>query len=137
MYPAPRNEPSHIHETFMRDFVSITKALADENRLRMLVALRDRELCACQIIELFGLAPSTVSKHMWILNQARLVERRKQGRWMYYRQAGRDAPAPVRAAIRWVQQSLLEDPRILQDARRLEAILRIDPEVLCKRQCRR
>jgi DNA-binding transcriptional ArsR family regulator len=121
----------------VREFVSVTKALADENRLRMLLALKDRELCACQITELFGLASSTVSKHMWVLSQARLVDRRKQGRWMYYRQAGRDAPAPVRAAIRWVHQSLVEDPRILRDARRLEAILRVDPEVLCRRQCRR
>jgi len=45
------------------------------------------ELCACQIIEMLGLAPSTVSKHMSILRQAGLVETRKEGRWIYYRLA--------------------------------------------------
>ncbi len=40
----------------MRDLMKITKALADENRIRVLLALRGGELCACQITELFGLA---------------------------------------------------------------------------------
>jgi ArsR family transcriptional regulator, arsenate/arsenite/antimonite-responsive transcriptional repressor len=45
-------------------------------------------LCLSQIIELLGLAPSTVSKHMAILHQAGLAETRKDGRWIYYRLAG-------------------------------------------------
>ena len=58
----------------MREFMNITKALADANRVRMLLALRGRELCVCQITELFGLAPSTMSKHLSILYQAGLVD---------------------------------------------------------------
>ena len=61
----------------MRDFMNIVKALGDENRVRALLALRTSELCVCQIIELLGLAPSTVSKHMSILKQARLVDTRE------------------------------------------------------------
>ena len=49
----------------MREFMNITKALADENRVRALLALRKGELCVCQITELFGLAASTVSKHLF------------------------------------------------------------------------
>jgi len=67
----------------MRDFMSITKALSDENRVRALFALRQRELCVCQIIEFLNLVPSTVSKHMAILKQAHLVEGQKNGRWIY------------------------------------------------------
>jgi DNA-binding transcriptional ArsR family regulator len=74
---------------------------------------------------------------MWILSQARLVDKRKEGRWMYYRQAGRDAPRHVREAIRWVRQALADDPQTARDVKRLEAILKIDPEVLCRRQCKR
>jgi DNA-binding transcriptional ArsR family regulator len=55
----------------MRDILSITKALSDENRVRILIALSHGELCVCQVIELMKLAPSTVSKHMSILKQAR------------------------------------------------------------------
>ena len=72
----------------MESVLAITRALADENRVRALLVLDGRELCVCQLIEFLGLAPSTVSKHMTILRQARLIEGRKKGRWMNYRLAG-------------------------------------------------
>jgi ArsR family transcriptional regulator, arsenate/arsenite/antimonite-responsive transcriptional repressor len=67
----------------MRDRLDVLKALADETRLRALCALRGGELCVCQLIALLELAPSTVSKHLSILRAARLVESRKEGRWIY------------------------------------------------------
>jgi DNA-binding transcriptional ArsR family regulator len=57
----------------MHEFMTVIKALADENRVRVILALHERESCVCQIIDLLGLAPSTVSNHMPILKQARLV----------------------------------------------------------------
>ena len=117
------------------DFMAITKALADENRVRMLLCLRKQELCLCQIIELVGLAPSTVSKHMSILRLARLVEGRKQGRWQYYRLAGLHASPAVRQAIDWVRKSLADDPQAVDDAKHLERILKLDPQKLCESQC--
>jgi DNA-binding transcriptional ArsR family regulator len=72
----------------MRDFLVLVKGLADESRLRTICALKGRELCVCQITELLGLAPSTVSKHMSILHQARLVDSRKEGCWSCYRLPG-------------------------------------------------
>jgi len=116
----------------MRLLMMITKALADENRVRMLMALRGRELCVCQIIELFGLAPSTVSKHMWILRSAGLVEARRDGRWVYYRLAGEDASAEVRGALRWLEGSLSADRQATADALRLEEVLKLDLEALCR-----
>jgi ArsR family transcriptional regulator, arsenate/arsenite/antimonite-responsive transcriptional repressor len=118
----------------LRAITDIAKALADENRMRMLYSLRQQELCVCQLIEFSGLAPSTASKHMSILRQARLVEARKDGRWVHYRLAGDDAPAEAREAVAWVCRSLDDDPRADQDRQRLAAILQEDPEVLCKRQ---
>jgi ArsR family transcriptional regulator len=120
----------------MREFMNITKALADEKRVRTLLALRKGELCVCQITELFGLAVSTVSKHLSILYQAGLVESRKNGRWIYYRLPGKEAPVAVREAIAWVEKSLAENRRITEDTRQLKKLLKLDPTVLCKRQCR-
>ena len=120
----------------MRDVLDITKALADGNRLRVLMALTGGELCVCQIVELLQLAPSTTSKHMSILRQARLVESRKEGRWMHYRLPNHDAPKAVRAAVEWVRRYLAESPQIVRDGKELERILSIDPEELCKGQCR-
>ena len=120
----------------MREFMDIAKALADENRVRALMSLKDRELCVCQIIELLELAPSTVSKHMSILRQARLVEGRKEGRWIHYRRAD-TADSPYLAdTLAWLDRCLEDDPTICADRKKLKAILKVAPEDICKRQAR-
>jgi ArsR family transcriptional regulator len=119
----------------MRNVLNITKALADENRLRILMALAHGELCVCQITELLGLAISTVSKHLSILHQAELVKARKEGRWMYYSIPTKGAPARTRHALAWVGQSLAEDERIAEDTQRLNQVLAMNPAQLCKRRC--
>lgn len=114
----------------MREFLAITKALSDKTRVRALVALRDGELCLCHIVGLLGLAPSTASKHLDVLVQARLVERRKDGRWAHFRLAGRDAAPAVRQALRWALHALAGDPGLARDARRLSALRACDPKEL-------
>ena len=115
----------------MREFMAITKALADENRTRVVMFLRGGEMCVCQIVEMLGLAPSTVSKHLDILHQAGLVESRKEGRWIYYRLPEAGASAAVHGAIRWLAASLDKDPQVLQDARRLAKVCKMSKEDLC------
>lgn len=106
----------------LKSFLNITKALSDETRVRALLALRKGELCLCQIIEMLGMAPSTVSKHMDLLYQAGLVQRRKQGRWHYFRLAERESPPAVQQAIRWTFDTLVDEPRIAQDEEQLLSI---------------
>lgn len=86
--------------------MNITKALAVETRVRTLLSLRGGEPCVCQITELLGLTPSTVSKHISILFQGNLVESRKDGRWIYYPLPGKSAPAAVRKALDWIAKAL-------------------------------
>jgi ArsR family transcriptional regulator len=119
----------------MRDCLNITKALADENRVRLLMALREGELCVCQLTELMGLAMYTVSKHLSILYQAGLVGARKEGRWMYYSLPGKGAPTAAREAVAWVRRSLADSERIAEDTRSLKKVLAMDLTELCKRQC--
>lgn len=120
----------------MREFSAITKALADETRVRLLMALADGELCVCQLTELVKLAPSTVSKHMSILRHAGLVEARKDGRWIYYSQSEDTVLSAVGQALRWARQALADDTQIANDQMTLKTILKTDPEVLCRRQTR-
>ena len=116
--------------------IAVTKALADRSRMRAMMALRQRELCVCQLIELLDLAPSTVSKHMSILHQARLVESRKAGRWVHYRLAGEGSPCEATEAMAWLFRSLGADPQIQRDAERLEEIVKTVPQPLCGEQAR-
>lgn len=121
----------------MKSFISISKALSDEPRARILMALSRGELCVCQIVELLKLAPSTVSKHLFILHQAGLIDSRKEKRWIYYSIAGGDAPREVLEAINWLKASLKNSPHIKKDAKNLAIICRMDTEELCKIQSAR
>jgi len=119
-----------VTEQAVHDILSITKALSDETRVRALLSLKDGELCLCQIIEVLGLAPSTVSKHMNVLQQARLVERRKRGKWCFYRLAdSKDGPAAKRA-LAWVVAELRDSPTIARDAERIRKVRKQDLEKL-------
>lgn len=110
----------------VQEHVTITRALADESRLRTLMALRHGDLCLCQVIDLLGLAPSTVSKHVSVLQRAGLVEQRKEGRWHFYSLAATGTSAEVERALEWVRESLRSDPVILADAQKLEEVRQKD-----------
>ena len=97
----------------MRDLMAVTKALADENRVRVLVVLGRRELCVCQIVEFLGLAPLTVSKHLAILNRRGFVEGRKKGRWMFYRATRENAATEAAEMSELVRRLLAGDPQSL------------------------
>ena len=78
-----------------------------------------------------------MSKHLSIPFQAGLVVSRKDGRWIYYQLPGKDAPVAVREALDWVEKSLADGPRAIEDRKQLRQILKADPAELCKRQCQR
>ena len=115
----------------MKEFLNVAKAVADENRARILLFLREDELCVCQVIEMLGLAPSTVSNHLSILHRAGLIEARKDGRWMYYRLADNGASVMVLETIHWAQKCLDGTPVVLKDAERLESVRKMDMKRLC------
>lgn len=118
----------------MREFMNITKALSDPNRVRILLALQQGELCVCQVTELFGFAPSTVSKHLSVLHRAGLILSRKTERWVYYRLPDKSASAAVREALSWVHKSVAETEEARADAKKLKRILATDLAEICRRQ---
>jgi ArsR family transcriptional regulator, arsenate/arsenite/antimonite-responsive transcriptional repressor len=120
----------------VRELMAVMKALADESRVRILMSLAGGELCVCQIVELIGSAPSTVSKHMSILKQSYLVDSRKEGRWMYYRLAEKDIIAEAQEITSVVSKLLSTDSQIREDAKRLKQILKMDKDELCQKQNR-
>ena len=115
----------------------IFKALSDESRLRTFHVLSRGELCVCQITELLGLAPSTVSKHMSVLKQAGLVESRKDGRWIYYRPAHFPKGTVGGRLKGLILKELSDSEQGVGDMENINKILKCNPEELCKRQLQR
>ena len=122
-------------ERLMRKTLLITKALADGNRLRIVMALMQKpELCVCQITELLKLATPTVSRHMSILQGAGLVGSRKDGRWVYYALDKKVNRTTLKPVLKWLHSQLKSDPTILRDQMQLEQITSCDVADLCIKQ---
>jgi ArsR family transcriptional regulator, arsenate/arsenite/antimonite-responsive transcriptional repressor len=114
----------------MHETLAMTKALADGNRLRVLIALtKFDELCACQITEMLQLAPATVSRHMSILHNAHLVASRKDSRWVHYRLSNTFPPS----LLQWLKESLAQSGELGSDEDRLKCIIACDQDALCKK----
>jgi ArsR family transcriptional regulator len=93
------------------------KALSDPNRVRVLKLLQDGELCVCEIQKVLGLAQSTVSKHMKLLEDAGLVERHRQGTWILYDLA-KGSEIPYARVLLAKMDKWLEDDTELTKMRR-------------------
>ncbi len=117
----------------MRDLMDILKALADEKRMRILYALKGGELCVCQLIALLELAPSTVSKHLTILRSARLVDSRREGKWMYYRLSKQFRSPSARKILAPLFSDMDDSAEIDADKKRLRKICGEELGALCRR----
>ena len=64
----------------------ISKALADETRLRIFEAIATQESLTCgELVNLRGITPATVSHHLKILTEADLIECHKEGQFVHSR----------------------------------------------------
>ena len=79
----------------LRPLVDNLKVLAHPVRLRILALLRGGELCVCEVAEVLGLAPSTVSEHLTGLRRTGLVREWKVGRWVHVALSEEAAARPV------------------------------------------
>jgi len=69
----------------MKDFIKVMKALSDPNRVKIIKLLQRKVLCVCEMQEALGLAQSTVSKHLKILEESEFITFSKDGLWVNYR----------------------------------------------------
>jgi len=67
------------------ELVQVLKAIADENRLRILYLLNQEGLCVCEIETILGMSQSNVSRHLNKLFSVGLIQREKKSQWVYYR----------------------------------------------------
>ena len=112
----------------MRDFIKVMKALSDPNRVRMVKLLQRKVLCVCEIKEALGLAQSTASKHLKILEEAGLITYSKEGLWVNYRLADGARNPYVASLLGNLRHWLEEDPEV-------EALMKRLPEIDRKTIC--
>lgn len=77
------------------------KVLADPARIRLLSLIASGpggEACVCNLVEPLGLGQPTVSHHLRVLHEAGLLDRKRRGRWVYYR-VRPERLEPIREAL--------------------------------------
>jgi ArsR family transcriptional regulator len=96
---------SRIPEPAMLEALSeIFKVLGDPSRLRILSALRVRELCVCDIASLLGASISAVSHQLRILRNLKLVKHRKTGKMVYYSLDDECVEKLIREGLKHIQE---------------------------------
>jgi len=114
----------------METFIKVMKALSDPNRVKLLKMLQNREMCVCEIQASLDIAQPTVSKHLKVLEEAGLVEHRKDGLWVNYQLTdGRSSPYAA-SLLGNLKHWLNNDPGIHKITQRLPLIRR---EEICRK----
>lgn len=105
----------------IRRYEAVMKAVADPTRVRILKMLQGGELCVCQLIAVLALSPSTVSKHLFLLKSAGLVNDRKEKKWVHYSLESGGGDPYVAGVLRELAAWLEAEPAIVADRERLAA----------------
>ncbi|KXS49834.1 MULTISPECIES: helix-turn-helix transcriptional regulator [Halanaerobium] len=66
------------------DLADLFKTMGDPTRIKILYALKERELCVCDLSELLDMSSSAISHQLRVLRNNKLVKYRKEGRSVYY-----------------------------------------------------
>lgn len=113
----------------MKNFIKVMKALSDPNRVRIVKMLQHKLMCVCEIQEALQISQSSVSKHLKILEEAGLVDFRKDGLWVnYYLTDGRKSPY-VSSLMGNLRHWLEDEPEMTELIKQLPNIRR---EEICK-----
>ena len=107
----------------MVQLVAIARALGDPTRVRIIAALRNGELCVCELVDALDISQSSLSSHLQICRQAGAVTTRKESRWIYYSLSTRYG-----LLIERIFSELLivgSDRQLRRDARRLKKRLQM------------
>lgn len=104
----------------MDSIVDILKAAGEPTRLRVLALLAHGELAAGELSQVLGQSQPRVSRHLKLLGEARAVERRPEGAWVFFRLADH---GPAAAIVRAVLDQLPGADHVLaRDLERLEQV---------------
>ncbi len=105
--------------------VKLYKALADENRIRILNLLMFRTCCVCELAEIIGIKEASISRHMKILREARFISDEKIQNWVIY-SINKNIEEDNKFFLNHIKKSLLNDPKAVKDIEEAKVINKCD-----------
>lgn len=103
----------------MESMVKCLRALGDENRLRILLLLRERELCVLEIVGALGISQPLASSHLAVLREAGLATARREGRRIRYSLTEEAKRGGKHRLLDQVAQAIATEPLIVADRERI------------------
>lgn len=103
----------------MKNVVKTMKLLSDSARLRILMIITKRELCVCQIMGVLGISQPLVSRNLALLNDAGLLDERKEGKLVFY-SLKKKMPPIYKKVIAVLRTALKSDTILAEDLRSLK-----------------
>jgi ubiquinone/menaquinone biosynthesis C-methylase UbiE len=110
----------------IQELLAMLRAAGDPTRLRLLLLLREAELTVSELTEIVGQSQPRVSRHLKLLCDASLLQRFKEGSWVFYRSADRGEPSQLAELLTSLAESAAEP--FQSDGRRLAAVRRARQE---------
>lgn len=80
------------------------KALADRNRLKILKMLSTREMCVCELNVALNISQGTISHHLKVLQEAKLIKGRVKGKWNYYQANGKQVESFIQNSEKFLRR---------------------------------
>src|ERR1700722_12924940 len=105
----------------MDRLVAMLRAAGDPTRLRLLLLLRQAELTVSELIEIVGQSQPRVSRHLKLLGEAGLLERFKEGSWVFYRATDKGMGAGLGKALADLSDGYADDRARLSHVRATRA----------------
>ncbi len=102
--------------------LDLFRALGDSTRLRILALLQEIELAVGEIAQLLDQSQPRVSRHIRLLEEVGLVERRREGSWVFVRLAAAGAGHAALTTLESLVPNACEQAAITADRARLSAI---------------
>ena len=106
----------------MSDASEIFRSLGDPTRVRIVALLREMELTVGELAQVLGQSQPRVSRHVRILIEAGLLDRRKEGSWVFLSLGKPCRMNPLFELLDQWTRIDGEDPWTLADAARLAAV---------------
>lgn len=104
----------------MADLVLSLKAASDDTRLTLLALCRRSELTVSELVSILGQSQPRISRHLKLLCDAGLLERTREGAWVYYRLALNGAHAALASMLDGLIQP--DDPGLATELARLDQV---------------
>jgi ArsR family transcriptional regulator len=117
----------------MKHLIKLLKAIGDPNRIKIMKMLQHREMCVCELREAIGISQPSVSRHLKLLQDADLLESRRDGLWINYRWNPEPSNQYAKALMDLIKIWLEEDEEIRSLILKSSKLNR---EMICKSQSR-